>query len=657
MEFKGVSSSSKPSAKSLKVSMGKRHYQTWDKGDFSFPITKLREDLVVALVDAGGNEIAHAGCWDEVFSMDGGGHVHLKLQFVLSEEERNRIRIMRESAMKKKLETNPNISLRLSETISSTRDSVETSTKNEQVVSDALKGFVEIMSPKVDASQAGSSSTSATSSVVSLSNYQKEGQSIFESAIPVKESSVNATDGIQGSPSSPGKLGVKIESPQVHERMPDKKIETEPLANMRPGIKEEAPSKLSGSDISDKNSSVVSKSPVDPIQNSRNQDPPKKTPSNVKKMISAFENSQLQNMVHLDSKQEVKSMKKSPSVPSQLNRFRKEVLFEDRQSKAVVLPADKTLTKAPSVPSQLNRLRKEGLIEDRESKPVVLPEDKSSTKSKDQYLQQTSTTVTQSGPSEAPKELASAVTTVLSGENDSNIADLSREASREPTVTENENLPVNLTRQSTSETATSSGRMPDEQLRITQDSKMLNSSESSVEEGSGRGTGLKSSTTIDVQMASNSKPRSLEYYSAQSSGMWIFPDNTRRLCITTAGKQVMKIVGPHHNEGETRQESKISSEAEVQEKNQMHTTEFKIGKNQKKIADKPESGCGSSPDDSSNGLFGQVIKIAVILGFGVLVLLTRQKEPRKKHREENDNLFRIPDYVDERTLKPWTQQQ
>ncbi|KAK6151938.1 hypothetical protein DH2020_014573 [Rehmannia glutinosa] len=584
MEFKGVSSSSKPSAKSLKVSMGKRHYQTWDKGDFSFPITKLREDLVVALVDAGGNEIAHAdirtmqiiekGCWDEVFSMDGGGHVHLKLQFVLSEEERNRIRIMRESAMKKKLETNPNISLRLSETISSTRDSVETSTKNEQVVSDALKGFVEIMSPKVDASQAGSSSTSATSSVVSLSNYQKEGQSIFESAIPVKESSVNATDGIQGSPSSPGKLGVKIESPQVHERMPDKKIETEPLANMRPGIKEEAPSKLSGSDISDKNSSVVSKSPVDPIQNSRNQDPPKKTPSNVKKMISAFENSQLQ----------------------------------------------------------------------------------------DQYLQQTSTTVTQSGPSEAPKELASAVTTVLSGENDSNIADLSREASREPTVTENENLPVNLTRQSTSETATSSGRMPDEQLRITQDSKMLNSSESSVEEGSGRGTGLKSSTTIDVQMASNSKPRSLEYYkeeyySAQSSGMWIFPDNTRRLCITTAGKQVMKIVGPHHNEGETRQESKISSEAEVQEKNQMHTTEFKIGKNQKKIADKPESGCGSSPDDSSNGLFGQVIKIAVILGFGVLVLLTRQKEPRKKHREENDNLFRIPDYVDERTLKPWTQQQ
>lgn len=68
----------------------------------------------------------------------------------------------------------------------------------------------------------------------------------------------------------------------------------------------------------------------------------------------------------------------------------------------------------------------------------------------------------------------------------------------------------------------------------------------------------------------------------------------------------------------------------------------------------------------------QVIKVAAIVGFGVLVLLTRQKEPRygfskqllehtqtkfvfnsimfsrRNHKEDrdNDNLFHIPDYVD-----------
>lgn len=145
LEFKGVSSSSKPSAKSLKVSMGKRQFQTWDKGEFSFPITRIRENLVVALLDAGGNEIAHQdirtmqiiekGSWDEVFSINGDGHVHMKLQFTLSEEDRSRIRVMRESAMKKKLDTNPNIKLRFSDAVTSTSGSVETSMNDEERVS------------------------------------------------------------------------------------------------------------------------------------------------------------------------------------------------------------------------------------------------------------------------------------------------------------------------------------------------------------------------------------------------------------------------------------------------------------------------------------------------------------------------------------------
>lgn len=34
------------------------------------------------------------GVWDNIFSLKGGWHVHMKLQFVLSEEERQRIRVM-----------------------------------------------------------------------------------------------------------------------------------------------------------------------------------------------------------------------------------------------------------------------------------------------------------------------------------------------------------------------------------------------------------------------------------------------------------------------------------------------------------------------------------------------------------------------------------
>ncbi|KAK3210509.1 hypothetical protein Dsin_015215 [Dipteronia sinensis] len=110
LEFKGIQST--PPQISIKVSMGKREYQTWDKEDFSFPLSTLRDILVITLHDAEGNEISHTGIetrlvvekglWDDIFYLEGGGHVHLKLQFVLSEEERNRIRVMRESALRTK---------------------------------------------------------------------------------------------------------------------------------------------------------------------------------------------------------------------------------------------------------------------------------------------------------------------------------------------------------------------------------------------------------------------------------------------------------------------------------------------------------------------------------------------------------------------------
>ncbi|PIN25139.1 hypothetical protein CDL12_02129 [Handroanthus impetiginosus] len=492
-------------------------------------------------------QIIERGSWDEVFSINDGGHAHMKLQVILNEEERNRIRIVRESAMKKKLETNPNINLKPSETVSSE----EKSTKNEHKVPDSYKGFVEIdvMSPKAEASQAGLPSNSATSSAVTPSTHQKKEESILESTIP------NTTDGSEGATPS---------SPQVHEQV-----------DIRSNVEKGSSSKLSGL--------VISELKNDPIQKSQNQGPLEKTPSNVRKMISAFENNQLQEVKTL--------MKRSPSAPSNLNRFRKEP-SEDREQKE-----EKNYGK-------FNHF------------------------------------------AEAPKELDS----------------------RAKIVKEMENSPVDIMRQSTSETATSSGRMLDEQSPVggayKLSSKLISSSESPVAEGSGggRGIGLKGLTVVDVQVVSNPKRKSLENYkeecySTQSCGMWIFPDNTRRLCITTAGKQVMNIVGNQRKEAKACQAKKISSEAQVLEKNPMHGTKHKMEKNRNRVAKQPESAHGSSPDDSSRGVIGQVIKIAVILGFGALVLLTRQKEPRKKQKEQNDDLFPVPDYIDKRTMKPWPLQQ
>nr|XP_029119160.1 uncharacterized protein LOC105059534 isoform X2 [Elaeis guineensis] len=96
----------------LKVVMGKKEYQSVGGGDFSFPVTSLHENLILMLHDMEGNLISRTefktrsvvekGISDDVFPLEGGGSVHMKLQFVLSEEERQRIREMRYSALKRK---------------------------------------------------------------------------------------------------------------------------------------------------------------------------------------------------------------------------------------------------------------------------------------------------------------------------------------------------------------------------------------------------------------------------------------------------------------------------------------------------------------------------------------------------------------------------
>ncbi|KAI4377784.1 hypothetical protein MLD38_015362 [Melastoma candidum] len=91
--------------------MGKREYQIADSGDISIPLTTLRENMIVKVNGTNGVEISRTGIetkmvvqkgsWNDSFPLEGGGEMLLKLQFVLSEEEQNRIHMMRQSALKK----------------------------------------------------------------------------------------------------------------------------------------------------------------------------------------------------------------------------------------------------------------------------------------------------------------------------------------------------------------------------------------------------------------------------------------------------------------------------------------------------------------------------------------------------------------------------
>ncbi|XP_024011908.1 uncharacterized protein LOC18017250 isoform X2 [Eutrema salsugineum] len=114
--LRDVQTSSSPGSSdtSIKVAMGKLEYRTSDSGDYIFPVTRLRENLIVSLLDVNGNGILHreietrmiieSGLLEEKLSFNGYGDVELRMQFFLSEEDRNRIRFLRQSALRKKHE-------------------------------------------------------------------------------------------------------------------------------------------------------------------------------------------------------------------------------------------------------------------------------------------------------------------------------------------------------------------------------------------------------------------------------------------------------------------------------------------------------------------------------------------------------------------------
>ncbi|KAA8534852.1 hypothetical protein F0562_029932 [Nyssa sinensis] len=207
--------------------------------------------------------------------------------------------------------------------------------------------------------------------------------------------------------------------------------------------------------------------------------------------------------------------------------------------------------------------------------------------------------------------------------------------------------PEILTGTSATETATISGRMFDEHSSGHKPYVLFTDQQDSgnISMGSRRQIHSKDSQDIDVRGASNDELKSVAYCEDennyfQSSGAWIFPDEARRLCITTASKQVMDLMGS----------CSISVPENARKRHLQRGTDVELKRGEKTFHKPRKSRPESSADVASTGLVEQAIKIAIMVGFGALVLFTRQRKPRKSGTDGNNSFFTIPDYMDQQIL-------
>ncbi|XP_042972548.1 uncharacterized protein LOC122304372 isoform X13 [Carya illinoinensis] len=535
-EFIGLPSSSPSSPIRLKVSMGKIEYQTSDKEEFSFfsdfhsPLTTLRDNLIVTLLDADGKEISRAGVetnsivergfWDDLFPLEGGGHLRMKLQFVLSEEERNRIRMMN------------------------------------------------------DADQ-----------------YEE-----LLSAMPASQ-------------------GVDIHLTEVSYREPVEENESKTLPAEYPtraicfdGVL----SVESGLDIAATSNSISHDLEETMSHSHQKRTQPRKTRSNVRKMISAFESSL--------SQQDMQSQVKPPPTE-----------FQSGQS----------ITEAPLKSQHLNKGKKrstkaEDSISGRPTNPFLAEE----LKHGPTYIRKREEQISLLGHKssqeswqleELNNKKFQIIGTMPNLENE--FKAVHKEVDKEEEKSHQDSMQT-----STSETPTVSGRMLDEHSGRHPHNFFIDkqaSCSNPVREESRRGIQTKNIQKIDVEGASRHRLESVEYNVKkhslfESSGVWIFPVEARRLCVTTGGTKMIDLMGGYSMEPEVHQgKLNLSMGDNVEEHSVDAGIAVKVNKDEKTCHKIRNSKHEKSENiETSGGPVGQVVKVAIMIGFGLLVLLTSQKNNR-----------------------------
>ncbi|KAL6331052.1 hypothetical protein AAG906_009480 [Vitis piasezkii] len=599
LDFTGLPSSS-PSSISIKVSMGKREYQTWDKGDFSFPLTTLRQNLTVTLQDAEGNEISHAeidtmlvvqkGLLDDTFPLKGGGHVHMKLQFILSEEERNRIRIMRESALKKKHSglsgTASLSSLSINKKVSdSQRGLLHTETESiREIASQAgleqnpvnLNGEPQSGADKIEGTQLDDSSTT-------LNDTDRSGESLSTAEVSQEAGAHHLTE------LKHTDLDEKFEAQSPFSDFPVKPIFSDGTSSMSGCLESVTTDSNSASPRLEENHA----------DNTEKQSSLRKTPSNVRKMISAFENSLTQEMGHRVA---------PPVTKSQSTKSWREVLLRGPQK------LKETETWNPKVTQSTSE----------EARDFVLMGEFQQTAAYIRKREEQIDSDRAMDKSKAP--LYAGQSKELSAKHIQSKNETPSDKNRQVHKKEERKSFENLIKKFPVETATASGGIFNRQGRLQPSNLVTDERDSggtSVIEKDGVGVQSRFSSEIISQGGTENTPKPVLYckaenFSFESCGSCIFLDDTRRLCITTSDKQVMNAMGGSPTEVDIHQRKlKVHGSSDIE------------GKQAQKTSHRVKKRLESSADvEPSRGPVARAIKVAIMAGFGTFVFLTRQRSSR-----------------------------
>ncbi|XP_010656203.1 uncharacterized protein LOC100250764 isoform X3 [Vitis vinifera] len=589
-----------PGTIQVSVSMGKREYQTWDKGDFSFPLTTLRQNLTVTLQDAEGNEISHAeidtmlvvqkGLLDDTFPLKGGGHVHMKLQFILSEEERNRIRIMRESALKKKHSglsgTASLSSLSINKKVSdSQRGLLHTETESiREIASQAgleqnpvnLNGEPQSGADKIEGTQLDDSSTI-------LNDTDRSGESLLTAEVSQEAGAHHLTE------LKHTDLDEKFEAQSPFSDFPVKPIFSDGTSSMSGCLESVTTDSNSASPRLEENHA----------DNTEKQSSLRKTPSNVRKMISAFENSLTQEMGHRVA---------PPVTKSQSTKSWREVLLRGPQK------LKETETWNPKVTQSTSEEAKDFVLKGEFQQTAAYIRKRGEQIDSDRAMDK----------SKAP--LYAGQSKELSAKHIQSKNETPSDKNRQVHKKEERKSFENLIKKFPIETATASGGIFNRQGRLQPSNLVTDERDSggtSVIEKDGVGVQSRFSSEIISQGGTENTPKPVLYckdenFSFESCGSCIFLDDTRRLCITTSDKQVMNVMGGSPTEVDIHQRKlKVHGSSDIE------------GKQAQKTSHRVKKRLESSADvEPSRGPVARAIKVAIMAGFGTFVFLTRQRSSR-----------------------------
>ncbi|XP_052185840.1 uncharacterized protein LOC127797210 isoform X9 [Diospyros lotus] len=584
LDFKDLPSSSIL----VKVSMGKREYQTWDKGEFSFPLTTLRDNVTITLWDVEGNEMSHRvvqtllvlekGSWDDFIPLEGGGQVHMNMQFVLSEEERNRIRSMRESAMKKKYGEQLSSGLRCSEMassaggilVSSSFASIEVSgccTSTEKAL--MLSGLSSQDSLKCGTHNEVVSNRDLSAGVLSNSKHDA---GKHERKFPVTQIFRNDTDGSEETSSTAcvskrrnvhlgeinhsnsveqiGTWSFHLDDPERHVYFQDTPSTTEKTSV----------------------ASILKNWQADQLEK---QEPLEKTSSNVRKVISAFESSLAKDMRV--------GMKPSPSK-----------LHSDKVGPEAHIEVDlKKINQPGKLPS--GRLKNPFLTGELQHIQVykTLREDSHGSKFSQDSGQLKEPSAIQIEPMTKHKKPLEHLVRIP--EVEATTVSQSMDKGR--------SFPAN----------------------------QLGSSSGTFMEGNAIDIRPTDSHEIYTLGSSEDKLKSAAFFendnlSSEIYDTWIFPDHAKRLCITTGSKQIMDLVGSCGIQERVHKSEQRCQFPENVEKFSSHKEVKKGGRTSPEL--RKSTFESSLEDETARGPMGQAIKVAIMIAFGTLVLLTRQRKPR-----------------------------